>query len=111
MSREPNTHECSYYGRKLSCFSCDDIEVKPGYLVIGSESDDSIYWDDNYKIPGDMIKERVKIIAIDDGHEDLDFEGHYVEIDLEDVLRFAANNCRGIYERVLKEVEPKDWRE
>jgi len=30
-------------------------------------------------------------------------------IDLEDVLRFAAKNCRGIYERVLTESRPTPY--
>lgn len=31
--------------------------------------------------------------------------GYSFNIDLEDVLRFAAQHCRGIYERVLSETE------
>jgi hypothetical protein len=43
-----------------------------------------------------MLKERVKIGMESDS-------GAYCEVDLEDVLRFAAKYCRGIYDRVASE--------
>lgn len=99
--RVPNSHECKDSGRKLSDLSCDDIEVNPGYVCIGSDDDDEIYSGECLQPGEKMLKERVKIFAMDEPEDGSD--GHYVEIDLEDVLIFAAKNCRRIYERVLEE--------
>ena len=99
--KEPNSHECLYFGRKLDNICCDDIEVSNGYVCIGSDNSDQIYFDikdDVHSAPTDMLKERVTITAIKDGED-----GFLTEIDLEDVLRFAAKYCGGIYKRVLKE--------
>ena len=88
--RSPNSNECSDFGRKLSCIETD-IESSVG-IEIGSETDDKIYFPEG----GEMLKERVKIYT-EDGQD----------IDLEDVLRFAAKYCRGIYDRVGDEVPDK----
>lgn len=101
-SDKPNTHECLYFGRKLSNHMCDDISVNCGDLSIGSENDDQIYFGDCLDSGEEMIKERVSIIVMKDGDN-----GFLVDIDLEDVLRFASQNCLGIYKRVLSEVEDK----
>lgn len=107
--REPNSHECSYFGRKLGNTRCA-IEVSLGYVVIGSENDDSIYFGECLEKGEEMLKERVTITAMfepesfDDGPME---DGHCFDIDLEDVLRFAAKYCNGIYKRVLQESEEK----
>lgn len=95
--RLPNSQECKYHGRKLSSLICDIreldtqyIETNVNHLCIGSDSDDEIYDFDGLN----MVKERVKIYLTNEG----------IEIDLEDVLRFSANHCNGIYERVRKEL-------
>jgi hypothetical protein len=98
-----NSHECSCFGRKLGNTCVPSIEVSNGYVSIGSENDDQIYFnviDNIYSEPEGMLKERVTITAMKDGDD-----GFLTEIDLEDVLRFAAKNCSGIYKRVLKESE------
>lgn len=100
--RQPNSHECAYFGRKLSCANCDGIEVQQGYICIGSDGDDSIYFEDTDMDPS--LKERVKITCMNDSDP-----GWYFRIDLEDILIFAAKNCRGIYERVLSETEGIKW--
>lgn len=103
MTKKANSQECIYFGRKLSNIICDDIKVSLGYVVIGSDNDDEIYFDieaNVYKENDRTLKERVKITAICD-----DENGHCVDIDLEDVLRFAAKYCRGIYDRVGIEQE------
>lgn len=88
--RKPNTQECIYAGRKLSNINTD-IESTFQGICVGSERDDEIYaYDEN------ILKERV-VIYIDDC---VDGEGY---MDLEDVLRFAAKYCRGIYDRVASE--------
>lgn len=103
--RNPNSQECSYFGRKLSCVSCDDIEVSKGYVCIGSERDDEIYYDIKTIEPKEnMVKERITITAIYEPEIGED-EGHCVDIDLEDILRFAAKHCQEIYERVLGEAK------
>jgi len=81
--RPTNTQECLYYGYKLSNIDCDDIETTFRDICIGAERDDER-----------AIKERVKIFLPDSGDE----------IDLEDVLRFSAKHCRGIYDRVGSEI-------
>ncbi len=94
MNKKPNSHECAYFGRRLSnvCVT-DDCRV-----AIGSDRDDEIY----YRMEGfdpkePTLKERVQIYAgLDDDYK----------IDLEDLLRFAAIHCTGIYDRVRAEVEP-----
>tara|TARA_R110000850_G_scaffold112728_1_gene226970 strand:- start:176 stop:487 length:312 start_codon:yes stop_codon:yes gene_type:complete len=101
--KKANSHECSYFGRKLGNTCCSSIEVSNGYVCIGSENDDEIYFDvinGAYTESKGMIKERVTIAAMKDGDD-----GFLTEIDLEDILRFAAKNCSGIYKRVLKESE------
>ena len=94
--REPNTQHCSYFGRKLSNLSCDQIEVNKGYVVIGSDNDDEIYFSLNDTPETVQVKERGKIYAL---YEPDEGEGHCIEIDLEDVLRFSAQYCRGLYEK------------
>lgn len=113
MGRKPNTQECLYFGRKLSNISCDDIEVSEGYVAIGSVRDDEIFFHESNLgeliLPEHALKERVTITCINDGGNDVDpkGEGWYFNIDLEDVLRFAARNCMGIYMRVLREETEK----
>ncbi len=98
-ARPPNSHECVYFGRKLSDVVCGDIGVSDGYVVIGSECDDQIYFGRQAAKDGvRMLKERVTLTAFKDGEG-----GHLVDIDMEDLLRFAVKNCRGIYTRVLDE--------
>ena len=97
--RKPNSQECMHNGRKLSNVCCDNIEVGSGsdYVCIGSDHDDEIY-----DFHGDkMLKERVTITVF----ADVEGAESCIEIDLEDVLRFSATYCYGIYERVLKEVK------
>ena len=108
--RKPNTQDCDYFGRNLSSNTCDDIEVSEGYVAIGSDRDDEIYFSKNEY--GEMVlsegalRELVKITCINDGGNGVEptGEGWCFDIDLEDILRFAARNCRGIYTRVLREV-------
>jgi hypothetical protein len=89
-TRKPNNRECCYNGYKLSCLAdSENIETSEGYVVIGSDIDDT------------QEDFRVKITLISD--DDTDDNIYYVEIDLEDVLRFAAKRCNGIYKRVLAE--------
>jgi hypothetical protein len=101
--REPNSQECEYFGRKLSNHCCNDVEVSGNaYLSIGSERDDEIYFneaDGKYTPEDGMIKERV-LLSVSEN-----VLGFSAEIDLEDLLRFAAKNCAGIYERVYKETK------
>ena len=63
--RKPNTQECIFFGRKLSNLSCDEIEVSEGYVSIGSDRDDEIYFRKNdlgeLILPADALKERVTI--------------------------------------------------
>ena len=102
--REPNSHECIYYGRKLSNVVCD-IEARDFDICIGSYSDDSIYFNECLAAGEEMLKERVMMSV--EGWADGEGLVH-VEIDLEDILRFSAKNCRGIYERVLKETREEE---
>lgn len=97
--KQPNTHECLHYGRKLSNIACDNIEVDLGYIVIGSESDDEIYFGDCLRKGEKMLKERVKITAF---YESVKHNAGILNIDLEDLLVFAAKYCKGIYSRVLQ---------
>lgn len=92
----PNSHECIYFGRKLSNIEIPEIRVfsdgEDRYCCIGSDNDDSIYLDE---AGAPELTERVKIYA-SSGVSD-------VEIDLEDVIRFAVKYCRGIVDRVMEE--------
>jgi hypothetical protein len=101
--REPNSHECIYFGRKLSNTDTD-IEVTPkdydAVVTIGSECDDEIYFPPVLKDGEEMLKERVKMYLEADTQND---EIHVFEVDLEDVLMFAAKNCAGIYKRVYED--------
>ena len=110
MDRKNNTQECYLFGRKLSCASCDEIEVSEGYVAIGSDNDDRIHFHKNdlgeYILPAEAVRERVVIYCINDAFERED-KGWSFNIDLEDVLRFAARNCRNIYMRVLLEEHEK----
>ncbi len=109
----PNTQECIYFGRKMSNICCDHIDVSVGYIGIGSDNDDEIYFDivkkdgiEHYVENERTLKERVKITVIHDGTETLDYaDGFVTEIDMEAILKFAAENCRGIYERVMEDSE------
>ena len=107
----PNSQECIYYGRKLGNICCDDIYVDVGYISIGSNGDDTIDYNPENP-PSDqkgMLKERVTLTCINDG-DIPDDELHLINIDLEDVLRWSAKYCRGIYDRVAKDVSPYDCR-
>jgi hypothetical protein len=66
--------------------------VSSGNVYIGSVQDDQIYYGECLPDGEEMLTERVTIT--------LDTDIHIYEIDLEDVLRFAAKHCRGIYDRV-----------
>lgn len=113
IKREPNSHECIYFGRKLSNIICNDPELKDAYVetsdetyvCIGTDRDDEIYWDDKNLAAGPTLKERVVIHCINDDEESNGENGFAFDIDLEDVLRFAAKYCRGIYDRVSADVE------
>jgi len=115
VKREPNSQECTYFGRKLSCITLDDPELPEQYVhtsddtyvCIGPDRDDEIYWDDNNLAAGPTLKERVVIHCINDDDENSGENGFAFDIDLEDVLRFAAKYCRGIYDRVSNEVEAR----
>lgn len=98
--RNPNTQECAYFGRKLSNTSCDNIQVSLGYVVIGSEKDDEIHFGECLEDGEAMLEERVKITLL---YEPDEGDGFVSQIDLEDVLRFAAQNCSGIYKRIYEE--------
>lgn len=92
--REPNTQLCSYFGRKLSNIMLPEVEVtKPFYIVFGSERDDEIYFGDCLEDGEEMLMERVLMTVMDD-------EGTYIDIDLEDILKFAAIHCRALYWKV-----------
>jgi len=98
LDMKPNSQECSFFGRKLSCIICD-IAISEGCEIwIGSERDDEIFFDTKDWSPkqDEMLKERVLIMV---GDEDT-----HIEIDLEGVLRFAAKYCTGIYKRVMNEI-------
>ena len=99
--RNTNTQECLYFGRKLSGICCDGIETSQGYVCIGSDRDDEIYFNEELGADQDMLKDRVKISAIYEP-EIGDEEGYCVDLDLEDVLFFAARYCQGLYRRVLE---------
>lgn len=110
-ARAPNSQECKYFGRKMSCIICNDTEIPQNYIhtsdetyvCIGSDCDDSIFWDDDNLAAGPTLKERVVIHCINEDEASNGENGFAFDIDLEDVLRFAAQHCRGIYERVLRE--------
>lgn len=80
--REPNSHECLLTGT-----SCKEIEA---------------YEDVDLEILID--RGRVKML-VDANDPDFSMCQDSFEIDLEDLLKFSAINCRGIYERVLKETK------
>lgn len=110
----PNSHECSSFGRKLSCINTDHIRVNCGYVVIGHAEDDEIlYHPDCINPDEEMKKVRIVISHYSDSMTEQDFLNFLhtygtVDIDLEDILRFAAEYCRGIYDRVASEVTPHD---
>ncbi len=109
--RPPNTQECKYFGRKMSNICCNVPEIPQNhietsdetYVCIGSHRDDEIYWNEKDKNPVPTLTERVLIHCINDDDVSNGENGYAFDIDLEDVLRFAAQHCRGIYERVLKD--------
>jgi len=111
--RLPNSQECMYFGRKLSNIICNDITIPQNhietsnevYVCIGPDRDDEIYWDDNNLAAGPTLKERVVIHCINEDEKNNGENGYAFDIDLEDVLRFAAKYCRGIYERVSEETK------
>lgn len=109
VKREPNSHECVFFGRKLSNHCLDDVKSDENtYLLVGSENDDEIYFGESLKDGEEMLRERVLVSfhrTIDDNGNECDLSNGF---DLEDLLRFAARNCRGIYDRVAKEVIPYD---
>lgn len=95
--KKPNTQECVFFGRKMSNI-LPDIDIHVGWSIcIGSDRDDEIYFPPVLKHGEEMLKERVKVMIEDDG-------GKYCEFDLEDLLKFAAVNCKGIYDRVASEI-------
>lgn len=98
----PNSHECNHFGRKLSNINCDFIDISEGYLQIGSENDDLIYFGNNLSKDEKMLRERIKIIIIHES-DDLEGGGFSSEIDLEDILKFSALHCKNLYKRVLTE--------
>lgn len=101
-NREPNTQECLNFGRKMGNIE-PEIEVFycKDYLSIGSNNDDEIYFGECGGPDGEpSLKERVKVSAFGEIDE---YQQTMVEFDLEDLLRFAAKYCRGIYDRVGKE--------
>jgi len=107
MERKPNTQECTSFGRKMSCIDASSVEVVTGgYVVFGSDGDDRICAGGkqvyNNATGGyavrEMVKERVKVTVFPE-----DDNLPIVEIDLEDILKFAVGHCRGIYERVWSE--------
>ena len=95
--RKPNSQECSYYGRKLSNTICEEIQHNADYLYVGSENDDLIYFGKALPDNEEMLKERVKI--------SVEVVDAILEIDLEDVLKFASKYCSGIYNRVYTEAK------
>ena len=97
--RNTNTQECLYFGRKLADICCDGIETSQGYVCIGSDKDDEIYFNEELGAGQDMLKDRVKISAI---YEPEKGDGYCVDIDLEDVLCFAARYCQVMYRWVLE---------
>ena len=99
--RKPNSQECIYFGRKLNNV-VPDVEISKGWeICVGSDNDDEIYFPPVLKEGEEMLKERVKIYIQYD-YEESDVSEGYAEIDLEDILRFAASNCRGIFDRVVR---------
>lgn len=100
--RPPNTQECVFFGRKMSNVVAD-VESDVGYVVIGSERDDEIYFGDSLSADECMLRERVKITVM---HEPVTGDGFIVSIDLEDVLRFAAKYCGGLYRRCAVNAGP-----
>lgn len=93
--REPNSHECLYFGRKLSNIITNIESSAASDIYIGSDKDDEIYFPPVLKEGEEMLKERVTL--------DISNGEFYDSLDLEDILRFAATNCKGIYARVLAE--------
>ena len=104
LNRPPNSHECGYFGRKLSNVSTDSIKtsLNEGELYVGTECDDEIYFGECLGENEEMLKERVKIYI---EHYPDDYHLSQIEIDLEDLLRWSRKHCSGIYERVFNEVE------
>ena len=83
-----NSSECFSGGFKMSDID-NSVRTCSGYVVIGGEADDN-------------VKEyRVEVVHVDDG-----MQGHYVTLDLEDILVFAGTFCRPLVERVLQETSP-----
>lgn len=94
-SRPSNSQECAYGGYKLANI-IPEIETRTSTpvegLSIGCDEDDTFY-------AGSGKQGRVEI-EVTTGLD-------VVALDLEDVLVFARKYCSGIYERVLREVEPQ----
>ena len=91
-----NSNECSYNGRKLSNVIADiKCSTEIAQVCIGAEEDDQF---------DALSEESEKSGRIKIGLE-IDTPGAetWLEVDLEDVLRFAKTYCSGIYERVAKE--------
>jgi len=100
MKRTPNSHECFASGWKLSNIGSGIQVSGGGEAMVGSERDDEIYdFVCCQGYDGKLLKERVKITIHSDD------ELYPMEIDLEDVIRFACRYCHGIVERVLEDVE------
>jgi hypothetical protein len=94
-TRPSNSQECAYGGYKLSAIE-PEIEIRAStevdVLSAGCEDDDTFYED-----AGKSGRVQLQVgTALDT-----------VSIDLEDVLVFARKYCSGIYERVLREIEPQ----
>ena len=101
QDREPNSHLCAYFGRKLSnvVTNIQTIDNKGDYVVIGSDRDDEIYFDvieNKFVAPKPMLKERVTLTILSNF-------GNEMEIDLEDVLAFSAEYCEGIMIKVMQD--------
>ena len=98
-TRKPNSNECVYNGRKLSNTIANvKASAHVDQVCIGCNNDDEF----DCLVPTSGKEGRVKIgLEINTpGRED------WPEIDLEDVLVFSRKYCNGIFERILKEIEP-----
>ena len=98
-NRKANSNECVYNGRELSD-TITDIKASEyvDQVCIGADNDDEFDCLSDKSEKEGRIKIGLEINILDNEI--------WPEIDLEDVLVFARKYCNGIYERILKEVEP-----
>lgn len=90
--RKSNSSECIYEGYKLDCIDTEGLiecSTTGAYAVIGSDGPDKDY--------------RVELTLIKDPEHLEDTDAFYTSVDLEDVIRFAVKNCKGIVDRVIAE--------